>query len=260
MFYLSRFEQLATDPMASVPECVIAQLKEMNLSWDKVIGHGAYGFVARVCDNSTGKPVCNLAVKVQSVKMGSREDQNRLDMFEKEKELLAIASAAGAAPPYFSDIEGQCTDGDIRQLYYGMEFVVGETLTEWLWNRHPNVPWKQFTQVIDGVLQRLILLLDVGIMHNDTKGDNIIIQKGNDTPWIIDYGLSEHNPNMTEAEKRASFEEAQYVLLMTLSTGLKKYSNDDQAVSVWARMSPVKQDQFYTNLQNAIYSRGYDDM
>lgn len=124
----------------------------------------------RVCINQNGKQVCEHLAK--AIKL---DTESKRRAFEKEAEIYKVASDAGIAPPLYSSF---ICDG------YG--FIITKYIRP--------VHFPASDNLVRQVRKKLQALLEAGIIHHDTKEDNILIERGGfgkaPTIYIVDYGNS----------------------------------------------------------------------
>jgi serine/threonine protein kinase len=86
----------------------------------------------------------------------------------------------------------------VRVLYYMslnetgymvMEFLHGETLGGWLYERGEPLTQQDILNILDPLTDALALVHDNGLAHRDIKPENIFM-RGGETPVLIDFGAA----------------------------------------------------------------------
>lgn len=140
-----------------------------------VLGQGAMGTVYRAYDPNLTRDV---ALKLPHFDhTGVQETQNRF--------LAEARSAARIRHPNICPIyeAGQIDD----QPYMIMALVEGETLSTWLQRQLPSADIA--TQIITKLAKALDQLHQAGIVHQDIKPQNILLDEHGE-PLLMDFGLS----------------------------------------------------------------------
>lgn len=101
--------------------------------------------------------------------------------FENEAKIYKIASDAGIAPKLLDVF--RCD---------GVGFIVMERIY--------TRPIGPSNFLLQGIRARLVDLLKVGIIHFDTRLDNVLLSVGAPKLYIIDYGHSYHVSDLTPDE------------------------------------------------------------
>ncbi|HEY7674935.1 MAG TPA: serine/threonine-protein kinase [Burkholderiales bacterium] len=73
-----------------------------------------------------------------------------------------------------------------RTAYMVMEFVAGESLTEWIRNRRP-LDQKTVLAIVDPLLNGLEVIHSAGYLHRDIKPANIFVREDR-SPVLLDFG------------------------------------------------------------------------
>jgi serine/threonine protein kinase len=73
-----------------------------------------------------------------------------------------------------------------RTAYMVMEFVAGESLTEWIRNRRP-LDQKTVLAIVDPLLDGLEVIHSAGYLHRDIKPANIFVREDR-SPVLLDFG------------------------------------------------------------------------
>ena len=79
-------------------------------------------------------------------------------------------------------------------VWLAMEYVRGETLSEWLGRRRPG--WPEVLEVLIAAARGLAAAHDAGLVHRDIKPDNLMIS-GDGRVRVMDLGLAralDHEP------------------------------------------------------------------
>ncbi|MEM7152286.1 MAG: serine/threonine-protein kinase [Myxococcota bacterium] len=140
------------------------------------LGAGAMGVVFSAYDPELDR---RIALKlVRHRRAGSNLERKRL---HKEAQALARLSHPNVVGVYdVGEYEGQ--------VFVGMEFVRGSTLTRWLANEETVRPWRQVLEVLVAAGHGLAAAHEQGLVHRDFKPDNVMI--GDDgRVRVMDFGL-----------------------------------------------------------------------
>jgi len=78
---------------------------------------------------------------------------------------------------------------DLGTVYYAMEYVAGETLSQRL-RRERRLPWRDCVNLIRQLCVALKAAHDVGIVHRDLKPSNILISVNGDVK-LTDFGIAQ---------------------------------------------------------------------
>ncbi|HEY3358368.1 MAG TPA: protein kinase [Polyangia bacterium] len=147
----------------------------------EIVGAGAMGTVFRADQASLGRTV---AVKILNAALA--RDEAMVRRFHAE----ARAASRLNHPNTISIIDfGQTLDG---LLYLVMEFVRGRTLTEVIRQDFP-LPQARMVEVMGQVLAGLHEAHSQGVIHQDIKPDNILVERmrtGGDLVKIADFGIA----------------------------------------------------------------------
>lgn len=141
-------------------------LREKNLSFCQSLGRGRSSHIFLV-KNLSGK---RFVAKVE------RSDSTRFKMAEREAENLGKANSRGVGPK----LEGF----DLGKKIILMEFVEGQTFSEWLFSNPERKALKSFTKALLGQAKALDR---IGLDHGQLagRGKNILVRKNK--PVIIDF-------------------------------------------------------------------------
>jgi len=141
-------------------------LLEKGLSLEKRLGkgHSSQIFLAK---DSNGKKL---------VAKQERSDSTRFKMAEREAENLKKANSLGIGPKLVSF--------DLEKRIILMEFIQGETFSEWLFSNPSKKSLASFTQAL---LRQAKALDKIGLDHGQLagRGANILVSEGR--PVIIDF-------------------------------------------------------------------------
>ncbi|MEX1364872.1 MAG: protein kinase [Nannocystaceae bacterium] len=136
------------------------------------IGEGGMGVVLRALDPRLDRQV---ALKVLRGQL-SRDVEERL---RREAQAMAKLSHPNVVQVY------EVGDSDGR-IFVAMELVDGQTLGEWMKQRHG---WRQCVEVFVGLGEGLAAAHEQGLVHRDFKPANALIDaKGR--PRVLDFGLA----------------------------------------------------------------------
>ncbi|MCA9196532.1 MAG: serine/threonine protein kinase, partial [Planctomycetales bacterium] len=138
------------------------------------LGAGGFGFVWEAFDPHLERSV---ALKIP------RSEQ--LSATDAELFLREARSAAQVRHPNIVDIHEVGRDGDY--LYLVSEFVIGETLDDWMTNR--AVPFRQAAEICAAIGLALQTIHESGVIHRDLKPGNVMMDP-TATPRLTDFGLA----------------------------------------------------------------------
>ena len=147
-------------------------------SWriDEIIGSGGMGevyLVQREADDFK---------HVAALKLARTKDEKYLRRFEQERKILAKLEHANI---------GRLIDGGIneyRQPYFVMEYVNGETITEYAQNQNLSIKprLKLFAQLCSALSHAHARL----VLHRDIKPGNVLVSAEGDVK-LIDFGVAD---------------------------------------------------------------------
>lgn len=212
-----------------------------NMNDPQKIGQGTYGCVyyPSITCNSTDKIKDNInyITKVQ--------DSNHPAMKNEEKIGKIIQEKIKNYENYFAPIHDVCqvdlTGLDEKNeckiiqekenvMSYRIKYLGKNTIeTQFkIWHKQLNER-DYFLRVIDLIIYVLYslnkLLIESNIIHNDTKCDNILFYRKNQSPIIIDFGLSIFIPELNKKEEFRNYNKAifwlygfEYMLLNKINT------------------------------------------
>ncbi len=141
------------------------------------VGAGGMGVVYAAYDPQLDRKV---ALKLLRTNIGLGEGEARARLV-REAQAIAQLSHPNVVAVY--DV-GTSREGDV---YVAMEFVEGDTLTQWLhrWER----PWRDTLDIFREAGRGLAAAHGSGLLHRDFKPDNVLV--GSDTRVrVTDFGLA----------------------------------------------------------------------
>ena len=141
------------------------------------LGAGGMGVVYAAYDPQLDRKV---ALKLLRTGMGLGEGEARARLV-REAQAIAQLSHPNVVAVY--DV-GTAASGEV---YVAMEFVEGDTLTQWLarWDR----PWRELLEIFREAGRGLAAAHAVGLLHRDFKPDNVLV--GSDgRVRVTDFGLA----------------------------------------------------------------------
>ncbi|MBN2038066.1 MAG: serine/threonine protein kinase [Chitinispirillaceae bacterium] len=156
-----------------------------NVTIVKEIGRGAMGIVLLGFQKSLKRQV---AVKI--LPKALRSSTSSLDLFRDEGETVAVLSHPNIIPIFEM--------GETETCYFQvMQYVEGENLRTIIKSRlnHPLpskrlLPLHQTASIICDVLDALGYAHEEGVVHQDVKPSNIIIDRRRSRPFIMDFGIA----------------------------------------------------------------------
>lgn len=137
------------------------------------IAEGAMGAVYKAFDPKLKRSVALKLLKPDLV------EQDFIERFEQEKSIMASLSIPGI-PALFDHgkFEGQA--------YYAMEFVAGESLSQWL-KSEQNLSDK--LKVLEELSRIILAVHKEGVCHRDIKPDNVMIKPSGGL-FLMDLGIA----------------------------------------------------------------------
>ncbi len=145
------------------------------------LGEGGMGEVYLAEDQKLGR---NVAVKIlQASFFDNAEYRAR---FDREAKTAASISNPNVMAIY--DLDSAKDEKSGRQLgYIVMEYVAGESLSEYLQRKKPDMSEKM--RIVEKIASGLAAAHKMGVIHRDIKPENIKIDE-NGEPKILDFGLA----------------------------------------------------------------------
>ena len=143
------------------------------------LGAGGMGTVYLGKHEETGELV---AVKVLSASL-ARED-GIIERFLRE--IDAMRQLGG---PHIVKLFDSGTDPETEQLYYTMEYVAGETLTDRI-RAEKRLPWEQAVDIALQICAALKVAHAAGVVHRDLKPSNLLIGN-NGIVKLTDFGVAQ---------------------------------------------------------------------
>jgi len=140
------------------------------------LGQGAMGIVYLAYDPKLDRKVALKLVDTSSLGSEVGDAQVRL---ERE----ARAAAALGHPNVVTVYDVGHQDDDV---FLAMEFVEGETLTDWMKREHG---WREIATLFAEIARGLAAAHDADLVHRDFKPDNVLIGEDG-RPRVADFGLA----------------------------------------------------------------------
>ncbi len=162
----------------TVKECIINDVKkvkkEKECRWDKrdEIGSGKHGKAYSVCCNND----CNYIVKVIQFKKKNKNEE--IESFKKEANMQAKFHSHGMAPRV------------IVACYCNHEGVILMDKVQLLKDYLVKNPSVNRQDIKDKYLKAYRIMLEKGLIHDDTNPDNIALSLDGTKPMFIDFGLT----------------------------------------------------------------------
>ena len=156
---------------------------------NKELGRGSYGEIYDVIRKSDSKRIALKTIMVYN----PRDVENvkgELDALQKLSQPFCNTNVICYYNNYY--------DSNNRKYYIETELIEGDTFSKTikdLWidvdkgTKSPNDVYNYILKAIRGITEGLKYIHDKGVIHNDIKGDNIMIEKTNSLPKIIDFGF-----------------------------------------------------------------------
>ena len=140
------------------------------------LGTGGMGVVFSAYDPQLDRKVA-LKLLRSGLQLATKDAQKRL---RREAQAIAQLSHPNVVGVYDVGTDG----GD---LYIAMEFVEGETLTQWL-RSYPRT-WREILDVFQQAAKGVVAAHGVGLLHRDFKPDNVLVG-GDGRVRVTDFGLA----------------------------------------------------------------------
>ncbi|MCM1319042.1 MAG: serine/threonine protein kinase [Muribaculaceae bacterium] len=162
----------------------------------RILGHGGFG-VTYLCEDTVNRiyvavkeffpsTLCNRNIADNSVLVATSSNVaivERLRVkFQKEARVIAKLSS-----PYIVHIHDTFEENDTS--YYSMDYVEGNTLADIVMQYGPMPVAKAF-EYISKIGDALSHIHSSNTNHLDVKPANIMLRRADDTPILIDFGLS----------------------------------------------------------------------
>ncbi|HYR91030.1 MAG TPA: tetratricopeptide repeat protein [Terriglobia bacterium] len=154
----------------------------------RVLGEGGMGVVYEAKQEH---PRRTIAVKV--VKAG-RSSEELLRRFEQESQALARLQHPGIAQIYEA---GTANTGFGPQPYFAMEFIHGQTLTDYAASHRLNA--RERLELMVKICEAVQHAHQRGIIHRDLKPSNILVTEDGE-PKILDFGIA----HITDSDAKAT--------------------------------------------------------
>jgi serine/threonine protein kinase/tetratricopeptide (TPR) repeat protein len=145
------------------------------------LGEGGMGEVYLAEDQKLNR---NVAIKI--LRPEYFDNPERLERFNREAKTAAKISHRNVMAIY--DIGAARDEQSGQEInYIVMEYIEGESLTEYLQNRKPEI--KDKLRLASHIAAGLAAAHKLGIVHRDIKTDNVLLDTSGD-PKILDFGLA----------------------------------------------------------------------
>ncbi len=152
------------------------------------LGTGGMGVVFAAYDPQLDRKVA-LKLLRSGINYNTKDARTRL---RREAQAIAQLSHPNVVSVY--DV-GETDEGD---LYIAMEFVEGDTLSQWL-KKYPR-SWREITDVFLQAARGLIAAHGSGLLHRDFKPDNVLVG-GDGRVRVTDFGLARSMMTPTESSQ-----------------------------------------------------------
>lgn len=155
----------------------------------KELGEGSFGKVYKAIRKSDGQVI---ALKIIDI---TPSNEHLIDVTQNEIETLKNLSNP-ACNPFVICYYDSFYDSDQKQFLIEMELIDGKEMFDYVLDYHNTKPysidtWYYYILLIAKDLVNGIKYNNAkGIIHNDIKLENIMIEKDTFLPKIIDYGLA----------------------------------------------------------------------
>jgi serine/threonine protein kinase len=156
-----------------------------NITIVKEIGRGAMGIVLLGYQKSLKRQV---AVKI--LPKALRSQISALDLFREEAETVAVLTHPNIIPLFEMGENDDC-------YFQIMQFIEGDNLRTIIKSRlnHPLpskrlLPLHETASILCTVLDALGYAHDEGVVHQDVKPSNIIVDAKRRRPYLMDFGIA----------------------------------------------------------------------
>lgn len=156
-----------------------------NITIVKEIGRGAMGIVFLGYQKSLKRQV---AVKI--LPKSGRQESMALGLFRDEAETVAILSHPHIIPLYEMDENENC-------YFQVMQYIEGDNLRTIIKGRlnHPLpskrlLPLNETADILVPIIDALAYAHEEGVVHQDVKPSNIILEKRHNRPFVMDFGIA----------------------------------------------------------------------
>lgn len=147
------------------------------------LGEGGMGVVFAAYDNDLDRKVALKLVRVDpNIPRPQRTQGLRV---LREAKALARLSHPNIVQVYeVNEAEGQ--------LFIAMEYIRGQTLTQWIHSRAdaPSRTWREVVAMFLPLAHGLAAAHQVGVVHRDFKPANVLICDREGRPRLVDFGLA----------------------------------------------------------------------
>ncbi len=173
-----RHEKMSASQVAELPQRKLAIGDRVGRYLVlQTLGTGGMGVVFSAYDPQLDRKIA-LKLLRSGLQLATKDAQKRL---RREAQAIAQLSHPNVVAVY--DV-GTTNDGD---LYIAMEFVEGDTLTQWL-KAYPRT-WREILDVFQQAAKGLAAAHGVGLLHRDFKPDNVLVG-GDGRVRVTDFGLA----------------------------------------------------------------------
>lgn len=169
-----------------------------NYKIEGVIGQGGFGITYIATDMALGRKVaikeffpkdfCNRDGETSHVSVGTAGNKELVERL-KEKFLKEARNLAKFNNPYIVRVSNAFKANDTA--YYVMDFIDGDNLRD-IVKRYGPVPPRQAVEYIEKIGSALVYIHSHRINHLDIKPANIMVRRSDNTPILIDFGLSKN--------------------------------------------------------------------
>jgi eukaryotic-like serine/threonine-protein kinase len=156
-----------------------------NVTIVKEIGRGAMGIVLLGYQKSLKRQV---AVKI--LPKAIKHDANTWELFRDEAETVAVLAHPNIVPIFEMGENENC-------YFQVMQLIEGDNLRTLIKGRlnHPLpskrlIPLNETAEILCAVLDALGYAHDEGVVHQDVKPSNIIIDGKHHRPYLMDFGIA----------------------------------------------------------------------
>ncbi|MDJ0835593.1 MAG: protein kinase [Acidobacteriota bacterium] len=171
-------------------------VKGTRYNFESSLGRGSFASVYLVRDNMLKR---NVAMKVLSPHY-TRQDKARRNFLNEAQiaaqfhhpNIVFVYEVGELLPRDYKNVlafpDHILKDHPQRLIYFTMQHVQGETLTNWMGN-HGREPVEKYVEILEKILEAMAFAHDKGVTHRDIKPDNIMITQDNKV-LVADFGIA----------------------------------------------------------------------
>ncbi len=194
----------------------------------KEIGSGAFGRVWIAIRNRDNKKI---ALKIVPVPWHDRVIRELID---REIQTLIDLTKPECINPFVVCYYNSFYDEEKEQYYIEMEYIDGKEMFDFVIDKtiSPTLMYRYLVLIARDISMGLKYVHDKGIIHNDIKLENIMIENVTIIPKIIDFGLSCRNQDRMGCNLSAGTKEYMSPEYVTSKQSLRLPASDMWALGI----------------------------